>query len=65
MNLTDAPLTMGEVMKASREQLEHWRARGPAKTSKAEKRVYDRIAARLAKIRKSARAQSRPTEGMK
>ena len=56
MNLTDAPQTMGEVTKASREQLEHWHKRGPATSSKAEKRVYDRIAARLAKTKKGGRA---------
>ena len=52
MKLTDAPKTMGEVMKASQEQLRHWYKRVPAPSSKAEKRVYDRIAARLAKIKK-------------
>jgi hypothetical protein len=56
MNLTESPKTIGEVMKASREQLEHWRRRGPATSSKAEKRVYDRIAARLAKLKEGGRA---------
>jgi hypothetical protein len=51
MKLTDAPKTMGEVMKASQEQLRHWYKHVPVPSSKAEKRVYDRIAARLAKIK--------------
>jgi len=59
MKLTDAPKTMGEVMKASQEQLHHWYKHVPVPSSKAEKRVYDRIAARLAKIKKDARGRNR------
>jgi hypothetical protein len=55
MKLSDAPKTMGEVINASREQLEHWQKHGPGTSSKAEKRVYDCIAARLAKINRGGK----------
>lgn len=54
MNLTDSPKPMGEVMKASPEQLQHWYKHAPVPSSNAEKRLYDRVAARLAKLKKVA-----------
>jgi hypothetical protein len=57
MKLTDSPKTMGEVMKASPEQLLHWHKHVPASLSKAEKRVYDRVASKISKLNNDSRGR--------
>jgi hypothetical protein len=47
---TNFPKTMGEIQKASRDQLAHWYRCKPVGTTPAEKRVCDRVAKRLKKL---------------
>jgi hypothetical protein len=47
---TNFPKTMGEIHKASRDQLAHWYRCKPVGTTPAEKKVCDRVAKRLKKL---------------
>jgi hypothetical protein len=47
---TNFPKTMGEIQKASRDQLTHWYRCKPVGTTAAEKKVCDRVAKRWKKL---------------
>jgi hypothetical protein len=56
---TNFPKTMGEIQKASCDQLADWYRSKPVGSAPAEKKVCDRIAKRLKKLR------GMPPEGVK